>query len=473
MKCQLTAAAAACLVMSCLSMGMRSAWAATDPGVRSGVPGAGEPLSNLTSDQSTLFLYGQKTFNEVEQLASGLGPRFNLDSCAGCHAQPAEGGSAPALNPQITVSTAFGARNKLPTFITSNGPVREARFKFGSGGTRDGGVHSLFVISGRVDTSGNASACAITQDDFDGQLANGNVSLRIPTPVFGTGLIESVTDATLTANLAANATIKARLGIGGHFNHSGNDGTIARFGWKAQNVSLLMFAGEAYNVEMGISNELFGNERDQNANCQEATAPNDGTGRTGLATADQTLSDIEHFALFMRLLAPPTPSAAIPGGAASIARGAQQFTNVGCGLCHTPTLMTGNAAVAALANQKAALFSDLAVHHMGPKLADNIIQGQAAGDEFRTAPLWGLGQRIFLLHDGRTADLVQAIEAHASGGSGSGGGGTGGGSTGGGWSPAASAAGSFAPSEANAVIASFNNLSDSQQQDLLNFLRSL
>jgi hypothetical protein len=116
---------------------------------------------------------------ETEQLADGLGPRFNLDSCNGCHAQPVNGGSAPALNPQVTVGTAFGARNRIPGFITANGPVREARFQLAPGGARDGGVHSLFVISGRVDTSGNAGTCAIVQDDFDGQFARGNVSLRI------------------------------------------------------------------------------------------------------------------------------------------------------------------------------------------------------------------------------------------------------------------------------------------------------
>ena len=453
MKRQVTAAAAALLLS--LSLPAQDAQAATDPGVRGGDPGVGDAVANLTADQTTMFLDGEKDFAEAEQLADGLGPRFNLDSCVGCHAQPAGGGSSPALNPQVTVATAFGARNRLPGFITTNGPVREARFQFAPGGARDGGVHSLFVITGRVDTSGNAGGCGITQDDFDGQAARGNVSLRIPTPTFGTGLIEAIPDATLIANLSAGGNRNASLGISGHFNHAGNDGTIARFGWKAQNVSLVMFAGEAYNVEMGISNEMFENEREQNASCQVTTAPNDITGRTGIATAATTLSDVEKFSLFMRFLAPPTPSATVPGGAASIARGAQQFNNVGCGLCHTPALKTGNARVIALANQTAALYSDLAVHNMGPRLADNIVQGQAAGDEFRTAPLWGLGQRIFFLHDGRTTDLVQAIEAHASGGR------------------ASSSAGGFGPSEANAVIANFNSLGNGSQQDLLNFLRSL
>ena len=134
-------------------------------------------------------------------------------------------------------------------------------------------MHSLFVITGRVDTSGNAGGCAIAQDDFDGQFARGNVSLRIPTPTFGSGLIEAIADATLTANLSANGNRKVALGISGHFNHAGNDGTIARFGWKAQNVSLVMFAGEAYNVEEGISNEMFESEREQNSSCQVSSAP--------------------------------------------------------------------------------------------------------------------------------------------------------------------------------------------------------
>jgi CxxC motif-containing protein (DUF1111 family) len=124
--------------------------------------------------------------------------------------------------------------------------------------------------------------------------------------------------------------------------------------------------------------------------------------------------------------------------------------NTGCALCHTPTLRTGNATVAALANKDANLFSDLGVHQMGSGLADNVQQGQAAGDEFRSAPLWGLGQRIFFLHDGRTDDLVEAIQAHRSAGN-----------------------STFGPSEANRVIDNFNNLREDDKQDLLNFLRSL
>jgi CxxC motif-containing protein (DUF1111 family) len=436
------------------SAGASPASAAADPGVRptSNTDTFGNPIAGLTPDQTTLFMNGQETFKEVEQVADGLGPRFNLDSCVGCHSFPTHGGSSPAVNPQVAIATAFGANNVAPAFITTNGPIREARFKFTANGTRDGGVHSLFVISGRVDPSGSAAGCTAVQENFNAQYQNGNVSLRIPTPTYGSGLLENIPDTTLTGNLAANASQKRALGISGHLNTNPNDGRIARYGWKAQNVSLLLFSGEAYNVEEGITSELFQTERDLNSTCQFDTVPNDVTGKTSPITAANLNSDITNFANYMRYLAPPMPSLTVPGGATSIANGKQLFSSVGCALCHTPALKTGNTTVAALANQTVALYSDLALHRMGPGLADNILQGAAAGDEFRTAPLWGLGQRIFFLHDGRTNDLVQAIQAHASGG----------------WTRS-----QFGPSEANGVIAKYNALGGAQQQDLLNFLRSL
>src|SRR5439155_13518583 len=176
--------------------------------------------------------------------------------------------------------------------------------------------------------------------------------------------------------------------------------------WKAQNQSLLLFSGEAYNVEMGITNELFQQEREQKPSCQFVTVPNNVTD-TEVTTTPAGLSAIEKFAFFQRFLAPPTPSTDTPGGATSISNGRSLFVSVGCALCHTPTLTTGNnVTVEALNNQSVNLFSDLLLHNMGPGLADEILQGQAGGDEFRSAPLWGLGQRIFFLHDGRTDNLL-------------------------------------------------------------------
>ena len=428
---------------------------ATDPGVRGGPAAAGRPLEGLTPGQQTYFTAGREAFEEAEGVADGLGPRFNLDSCGGCHTQPALGGTSPETNPQVAMATAFGARNRVPSFITADGPVREARFKRKADGSPDGGVHALFVITGRSDASG----CDIQQEDFEAQLANGNVIFRIPTPTFGLGLIEQIPDAAIVANLQATAGQRAALGIRGRPhrllptgdpNRNGNDGTIARFGWKAQNKSLLLFSGEAYNVEMGISNDLFPTERDETPGCHPLPAPND-TVNLDTGEAGEAVTDMQKFALFMRFLAPPRAVASFNGAsAASVTRGRALFDSVGCAYCHTPTLQTGVSAVAALSEKPVPLVSDLVLHNMGPGLADDIVQGGAGGDEFRTAPLWGLGKRIFFLHDGRTRDLVEAIQAHKS-----------------------AATSKYPASEANGAVDRYNGLTDEQKQDLLNFLRSL
>jgi CxxC motif-containing protein (DUF1111 family) len=418
-----------------------------DPGVRGGAPGAGKPFSNLTDGQRRFFDAGQADFTEPEGVAEGLGPRFNLSSCGGCHSQPAMGGSSPALNPQIAVATEAGGTNQLPFFVLPNGPAREARFKYQADGvTRDGGVHDLFVITGRSDAP---AGCQITQEDFDTPAAQNNLIFRIPTPTFGLGLVEAISDNVIAGGVVSDAAAKSALGISGRVNRNGNDGTITRFGWKAQNKSLVMFSGEAYNVEMGISNDLFQSERDETAACQMAHVPNNVADLDSTDTVEAS-SDIEKFSDFMRFLKPPTPSDTVPGGADSISSGRALFRATGCAYCHTPALTTGDSPVAVLNTRRVNLFSDLLLHKMGAGLADDILQGGAAPDEFRTAPLWGLGQRIFFLHDGRTTDLLVAIRAHRS-----------------------AASMQFDASEANQVIRNFNQLSPAQQQDILNFLRSL
>jgi len=443
---------------------------ARDPGPRAGSVGAGQPLSSLSAAELTFFLNGLQRFAQVDSVTGsipgepglGLGPGFNSNSCQGCHSQPAPGGSSPSTrafpnigqNPQIAAAVDASASNKLPFFVTADGPVREARFPFvvSNGNvtsTPDGGVHDLFVITGRPD----AGSCSIAQPNFAHNLALNNVIFRIPTPVFGSGLIENIPDEAILANMNSNSRSKNQLGITGHPNRDGNDGAIARFGWKAQNKSLEMFAGEAYNVEMGVTNELFQNERsspDESlagglpANCRINPTPEDATNFT--ASPDSAVpSDIVQFAMFMRMLAPPTPSTTNPGGADSISDGSQVFNNIGCALCHTSALPTAPSSFTpGLGPGTANLFSDLLVHHMGANLADGVSQGTAGPDEFRSAPLWGLGQRVFFLHDGRTKDLVDAIQEHSSPGS-----------------------------EAMGVIQNFNALTPQQQQDLLNFLRSL
>jgi hypothetical protein len=425
---------------------------AEDPGVRGGPAGAGGPLAGLSMKETAFFNVGKEDFEEAEDVPDGLGPRMNLDGCGACHSQPATGGTSPFVNPQVAFAKKDGGVDFVPSFINLNGSIREARFVKNPDGTPDGGVHALFTITGRT----GANGCNIKQPDFAKELANSNVIFRIPSPTFGAGLIEQIPDTAIAANQASNLSQKQSLGIKGKANfqlagrtvtgmtnNNGNDGTIARFGWKAQNKSLLLFSGEAYNVEMGITNELFQTERDETPLCQFAMVPND-VQNMEATTVLESVTAIENFANFQRFLAPPTPSPNTPGGAASIANGRQKFSEIGCTLCHTPSFTTGNSTVAALRNKPVNLFSDLLVHDMGVGLADGVSQGEAGPREFRTAPLWGLGQRIFFLHDGRTADLVRAIKEHSSSGS-----------------------------EANGVVSNFNDLSESRKQDLLNFLRSL
>src|ERR1700733_6096480 len=201
---------------------------ATDPGVRH-APGDGgppPPLSGLTSGELAFYQGGLARFTTVEVVSgananqgNGLGPRFNSNQCSSCHQQPYVGGSSPGGNPQVAVASAQGASNTLPWFIVANGPAREARFVDDSSGDPDGGVHDLFVVSGRND----AGSCSIVQPDFGasgdaltGQGGNSNVVFRIPTPTLGAGLIEAIPDSAIRANMNAQAQSKTRAGIGGH-----------------------------------------------------------------------------------------------------------------------------------------------------------------------------------------------------------------------------------------------------------------
>ena len=437
-------------------------FAQTDPGPRGGPAGAGGAFTTLNANEMLLFTQAQALFSvvnsvagtEPDAIAPGLGPTFNGNSCAMCHAQPAAGGSSPGLNPQVALASRYGATNTVPSFITSDGPVREARF------VSDGGVHGLFTIQGRTDAPG----CTLAQPNFAAELAANNVIFRIPTPLFGLGLVENTPDATLLANLAANQPLKVSLGISGSFNTSANDGSILRFGWKAQNKSLLMFAGEAYNVEEGVTNELFPNERSAVPGCVFNPTPEDFTAAVNLfvtgsttGTASQMSSVTVNFAAFMRLLAPPTPTTS----SASEQNGQSLFGSVGCALCHSPSLTSAASQFTGLSGVTYHPFSDFALHHMGSALADGITQGAAGPDEFRTTPLWGLGQRLFFLHDGRTSDLLKAIQSHQ--------GNCGGPPPGGSPPPPPNCS----PSEAAGVMMRFNGLSGSEKQDILNFLRSL
>jgi len=471
----------AVLCLAVFGFNLATLQAQKDPGPRTGPAAAGSYFQMLNVNEQNFFNQAQMRFLEVDSVSGklsgetglGLGPTFNGNSCAMCHAQPTIGGASPGLtspqnpipNPQVALATLDSAINTVPTFITTTGPVREARFITNSNGSLDGGVHDLYTITGRTDAVG----CNLAQPNFATALSDNNVIFRTPTPLFGLGLVEATPDANLQANLSATQSARAALKIGGVFNTSGNDGTITRFGWKAQNKSLLIFSGEAYNVEQGVSNEAFTNERSLVPGCVFNGSPEDATNLlnnnpnspnygTPLGTASEMASDIVNFAAFARLSAPPTPATPTQ----STLNGASLFSSIGCALCHSPTLTTGPSPYTGMSNIAFNPYSDFALHHMGPHLSDGINQGQAEPDQFRTAPLWGLGQRLFFLHDGRESDLMLAIADHADCAKG-----------GHGHNQQPGGGGNHCSSEANGVISNFNGLSPSQQQDLLNFLRSL
>jgi CxxC motif-containing protein (DUF1111 family) len=437
--------------------------------------GSPAPVNPITGLKELDPLFPQFTTN-----SNGLGARHNSDQCFACHFQPTLGGSGGFLvpnpaevaagrpprlpeNPQFDlIPHRFGKQNVVPSFEQQYGPIREVRFIYQTDSSGqilrdnqgnpipDGGVHQLWTVKG-IQNDPTIPNCALAQPDFAKQVANNNVAFRIPTPMLGLGLIDTIPDREILARQAATANQRAALGIAGHPNRSGNDGTITRFGWKAQNKSITMFAGEAYNVEMGITNELFPQAKEEDPGCNGPgkPEPNDVTRMDKNDKFNQSftnpvhiLADWMQFQLLMRFTDAAQPD---PNPSQSAIRGRTIFSNIGCALCHTPTMQTAPTTISAvLQNRPVNLFSDLLVHNMGVGLADGISQGAAGPNEFRTAPLWGIGQRMFFLHDGRTNDLLVAIQAHASTGS-----------------------------EANAVVRAFNQLSAADRQAILDFLRSL
>ncbi len=449
----------------------------TDPGDQKGNRGTGSTLIDPNNDPNgflAFFTDGSVRFSDRRRVFNtrfnGLGPRFNSDNCSSCHGEPAFGGSGALINPQyeftqLTNPTAPG--NILPSFITINGPTLEVRFPFffNPNGTvnmnaPNGAVETIFTVTGRSDAGTCNSATALPQPNFVAAQAANNIAFRIPTPTFGAGLIENLDDSTLLINQVKN--LNNNFGIAGTFNRDGNDGTISRFGWKAQNKSLHIFTAEAFNVEMGITNELFPQERplpeeDQFGlglpptclNLAGFGYPEDRS--NPLSTPNPAvLDDVSAIANFMRFLAPPPPGGVVLNGngvpSGTIIEGGKLFSSIGCATCHNSSPGTTQMSnfVPALSNVPVPAYSDLEIHHMGSGLADNVSQGAAGGDEFRTAPLWGVGQRLFLLHDGRTTNLLTAIQDHASDGS-----------------------------EANTVVGTFLNLNPGQRQAILDFLRSL
>jgi CxxC motif-containing protein (DUF1111 family) len=248
---------------------------------------------------------------------------------------------------------------------------------------------------------GQPGRCTVEElppTDFETQFENGNTRFRIPLQLFGLGILDGIQDREILARHKATEEIRQALGIQGTPNRSGNDGTITRFGWKAQNKSIAIFAGEAYNVEMGVTNDVFPQATDESpAYTADKSEPNDIFRSDPSDDRNQAFTNPLHeipdwlmFAIFMRFLDAPQPVVF----SASAQHGQRLFgtdssnPGIGCFACHTPTMTTPPMSeTKALQNLTVHPYSDLLIHHMGKGLADDITQGLATGDMFRTTPL--------------------------------------------------------------------------------------
>ena len=336
-------------------------------------PNFGDPLPGLTHGQLAPFRACSAAFVAAEDIPGGLGPVFNDTSCVNCHDQGAVGGGDNRLETRYG-QVINGVFNPLTQF---DGTLVHAR-----GIGRFNGV------------------------DFVGEVVPPEANVvtgRRVNPLFGLGLVDAVPDQTLqdlarleqdlSPATAGRANVVTDVASG--------QPRVGRFGWKCQIGTVLTFTGNAFLNEMGITTPFFPHENCPQGNCAllaanpARTNPNDTT-ETPMMFAD-----------FITMLAPP-PQRRFTGAAGA---GEVLFLGVGCADCHVPSLRTGSSPVAALDGAVFFPFSDFLLHNMGA-LNDGIAQSGAAGQEMRTAPLWGARIRKSFLHDGRVRTVQDAILAH-------------------------------------------------------------
>jgi CxxC motif-containing protein (DUF1111 family) len=333
-----------------------------------------------------LFAEGKEVFEEVETPADGLGPFFNAAGCAECHAHPATGGVAPPARPELR-ELRIGRtdhRGRFDPMLEQGGPVLH---RLGLGDLPRTELAKLPVACRQL----HGTTVPPREAEF--------VSFRQTTPLFGAGLIEAIPAEEILRRV--NSPELARWGISGRPNLQGL--SVGRFGWKSQQASLLAFAGEAYLVEMGITNPLAPTEAGLLRGGRAAAAVRS---CDSVSELEDDGVDVLAFANFMRFLAPPSRGPITP----QVTAGEALFRRAGCDHCHVPEMQTGPSSVAALDRQPVRLYSDLLLHDVGT--GDGIEQGAAKGNEFRTSPLWGLRHRSRYLHDGRATDLLETIHEH-------------------------------------------------------------
>lgn len=338
------------------------------------------PVPGLTAAENAAFIRGDAEFSRRFAPSTGLGPIFNNASCFACHSGDGRGRLENALQ-------------------------------------RIGSVDDDFLAA---DGGPQIQDKAVPGMEFERLPTGVAVSLRLPPPVFGVGLIEAIADNTILA--LADPNDVDGDGISGRANMvtapdfvpalepGGGPGLhVGRFGRKAQVSSLLQQTVDAYHQDIGITSPFRALE---NRNPRSSIPVEAVDLLADPEIPEGTVIAVVHY---IRTLAPAAPGQMTP----TREQGNAFFQSIGCAKCHTPTLQTGQHAISALSNKPVQLFSDLLLHDMGPGLADNRPDGDASGSEWRTAPLWGLrlmrqflNGDAFLLHDGRARTVDEAIRLH-------------------------------------------------------------
>ena len=321
------------------------------------------------------------SFEQVEGFDDGIGPVFNNISCVSCHQNPT---SATGAGSQITELRA-GHFNGISFVDHPGGSLINDR-------ANDRSIQEHILSGNEVRT------------------------LRLTLSTTGDGFVESIDSNTLAAISNAQPAAQRGTVIQVPVAEAGGAVRVGRFGWKNQNASLLTFSGDAYVNEMGITNRLFPSENTSNGTNVQG-GPFDGKADPA-GDAEDTESDIDAFALFMRCQKAP-PRGPIN---ANVTAGQTTFTQIGCAVCHTATITTAPAGTVinagaftcptSLGDKNIHPFGDFLLHDIGT--GDGIVQngGQGTRNQVRTAPLWGIGARTRFMHDGASVTASDAIQRH-------------------------------------------------------------
>jgi len=355
----------------------------------------GTPAVAPTARGNGRFEDNKFIFSERETIADGLGPTYNDVGCVECHQ-----------------SVDVGAFSQTMEFRA--GHITNGAFVDAPGGQL---IHARGTDSDIVEHISTAETVK---------------AFRVTTSTLGDGFVEALANATLENNVAAQPLAQRGTLTSVPVTEANNTLRHGRFGWKAQQASLLSFAGDAYLNEMGITNKFDG------FGGRSSSAADAGTHENPASTAEGVIDvtfpsafdpvqdpeddgdDVLAFADFMAATRAPGRQNPIPAAAT---RGDSLFTSVGCAVCHTRTLVTAAPGTAinggaftvpaALGNKIIHPFSDFALHDIGT--GDGIVQnaGQSSANQMRTAPLWGIRARNRLMHEGLNVTIFDSIQLHA------------------------------------------------------------